>query len=157
MVDRMAATPTYPSAVASSAAQGLLTATWIAAGGLPTAQRRAVRLAATAAVAAAGVIADRNDPRTVTWTPDEGLTVEQDGKPQPRAGAASTAAGMALGLGMIVGRRHLEKRWLSRLEAQGKRNPHRALALRLGLLTIAGTLPSRLLKAREARRETPLT
>jgi hypothetical protein len=149
----MAATPTYLSAVASAAGQGLLTATWIASGVLPTARRRAVRLAASAAVAAAGIIADRNDPKTVSWTPDEGLKVHKDGAEQPRPSATATAAGIALGLSMIIGRHQLEKRWFSRLQARGHQHPHRGLALRMGLLAIAGTLPARLLKAHEARKK----
>ncbi len=57
IVGHMPAKPTYLGAVASSAGQGLLTAAWIATGGLTIGQRRALRLTATAAGAASGVIA----------------------------------------------------------------------------------------------------
>jgi hypothetical protein len=148
----MAAPPTYLGAVASAAAQGLLTSAWIASGELPAGRRRAVRAAATAVVAAAGVIASRKEDNVVTWSKEEGVVVrDKDGKEQPRPSARGSAVGMAVGVGMLVGRRELEKRWLKRLERNGHDHPYRALALRMGLLAMAGTLPGRLAAARKAR------
>jgi hypothetical protein len=146
----MAVTPTYLGAVSTAIGQGLLTGAWIASGGMSRGRRRAVRLAATAAVMAAGVIAERRDDRAVTWTPEDGLTVEPGDGPR-RPGAAVSAAGVVFGLGMIVGRRQMEKRWLAQLQRDGHEHPHRALALRMGLLAVAATLPGKLMKARAAR------
>ena len=156
IVGRMPAKPTYLGAVASSTGQGLLTAAWIATGELPTGQRRAVQLAATAVVGAvAAVIAVRSDDTVVTWSPEEGVTARsEDGTPVPRRpGAAASAAVIALALGMPFGRRQLEKRWLARLQRQGHEHPYRGLALRIGLLTTVGALPGRLMDAHKARQQ----
>ena len=150
----MPAKPTYLGAVAASAGQGLLTAAWIATGELPTGQRRAVRWAATAAVAATGVIAARKNDTATTWTPEEDLATEaEDGTARRRPNAAASAAGIALGLGMMIGRRQMEKRWLARLQQQGHEHPYRQLGLRMGLLAIAGALPGRLMDAHKARQQ----
>lgn len=149
----MAATSSYLRAVSSAVGQGLLTAAWIASGGLPPHQRRAVRVAATAAVVAVGVAAERKDDRVVTWTEEGGIKVESpDGVPEKPSGAAS-AVGIAFGIGMVVGRRQVEKRWLARLQRAGHEHPHRALAWRIGLLSVAATLPGNLMKAHQARAE----
>jgi hypothetical protein len=148
----MATKPTYLGAFSSAAAQGLMTAMWIASGELPPGRRRAARAAATAAVAAAAVVAGRTDDPDVTWSDKEGLMVrDEDGNERRHPGARASAAGIALGVGMMVGRRQMEKRWLARLERNGHEHPYRALALRMGLLAMAGTLPGRLFAARAAR------
>jgi hypothetical protein len=150
----MAANRTYLSAVATSVAQAVLTAAWIAAGGLPPARRRTVRAGASAAVAAAGVLAGRRDDPEITWTPETGLVVKgEDGTPRPRPSTNATAAAVVLGLGMIVTRRQIEKRWLARLQRDGHEHPYRRLALRMGLLTVATTLPEKLIAARREQRD----
>jgi hypothetical protein len=63
-----------------------------------------------------------------------------------------TGASIAVGLGMIVGRRQVEKRWLAALTRAGHPLPHRALGVRMGLLSFAGTLPGRLVKVHERRK-----
>ena len=62
-----------------------------------------------------------------------------------------TSAALVYSLAMIVGSRRLERRWLAGLVRDGHPHPHRALAIRMGLLTMAGSLPSGLVDAREAR------
>ena len=148
---------TYVRAIGSALAQGALTATWIAARELPTRQRRLVRAGATVSIAAVGWFSSASDERSIDWTAGEGVTVKAtpDDTPQPldaRRVAVSLMLG-GLSIGMLVGRRQLEKRWLARLEEKGHEHPHRALALRLGLLTVATTLPGRLQAARDAQRK----
>ena len=147
----MAANPTYLNAVATSVGQGLLTGAWIASGALPAARRRAVRVAACAAVAAAGVLADRQDEREITWTPETGLVAKTEDR-TPRPSTHATAAAIAFGLGMIVVRRQMEKRWLARLQRDGHEHPYPQLALRMGLLAVATTLPGNLTAARREQR-----
>ena len=152
--------PTYLGAVGTAVAQGLLTGSWIAAGGLPPAKRRAVRAAATMSVAAAGWYASAKDDRDIAYTVGEGLVIRTpDGtevrRPVRRGSAIATSAGLLFGLGMIAGRRELEKRWLARLRKDGHEHPHRALALRMGLLALAGALPGRLVAAHDARHKGP--
>jgi hypothetical protein len=62
-----------------------------------------------------------------------------------------TSAALVYSLAMIVGSRRLERRWLAGLVRDGHPHPHRALAIRMGLLTMVGSLPSSLVDAREAR------
>jgi hypothetical protein len=151
----MAGKPTYLGAVGTAVAQGALTAAWIASGELPYGHRRAVRIAAISAVVTAGWLASARDPREYTYTVGEGLVVKNpDGTEEPRPlRKASLAASGAVGLGMILGRRQLEKRWLDRLRRTGHEHPYRALALRMGLLSLAGTLGSRLIAVHEAKNE----
>ena len=142
----MAASPTYLGAVSSSVGQALLTGAWIASGGLPAGRRRAVRLAATGSVVAVALLAERERGREGA----EVAVIEAPDADQVRRGAAA-AAGIVFGLGMIAGRRQVEKRWLARLQRNGHEHPYRALALRMGLLSLAGSLPAKLLAAHEAR------
>ncbi|MEV4636297.1 hypothetical protein AB0J80_03000 [Actinoplanes sp. NPDC049548] len=62
-----------------------------------------------------------------------------------------TGAGIALSVGTMIGGRKLEKRWLAALHRDGHPHPHRALAVRMGLLSFAATLPRRLIRVRESR------
>lgn len=148
---------TYVRAIGSALAQGALTASWVAAGELPARQRRLARAGAVASIAAVGWFSSASDERSIDWTVGEGVTVKAapDDTPQPmdpRRLAVSLALG-GLSIGMLVGRHRLEKRWLARLEEKGHEHPHRALALRLGLLSVATTLPGRLQAARDAQRK----
>jgi hypothetical protein len=154
----MTTKPTYFGAVGSAVAQSLLTGAWVASGELPRSKRRAVRGAATAAVVVSGWYASAKDDREISYTVGEGLVIRTpDGtevrRPVRPRSAIATGATAVFGLGMIVGRRELEKRWLARLQRNGHHHPHRALALRMGLLTLAGALPGRLIAAREAQRK----
>jgi hypothetical protein len=149
--------PTYVRAVVTTAAQGLLTGTWVASGELAPLRRRAVRAGATAAMIGVGWVTGPDQPeRTVTWSEDRGLVVrEKDGtelaKPDRRRLVASGIAA-AVAVGMTVGRRQLEKRWLARLRRAGHPHPHRALAVRISLLTMAVMLPKELIDVYEAHR-----
>lgn len=132
----------YFRAVTMSALQGLLTATWIAAGELPTAKRRVARAGAVATLSAVASIGDRAEPAPP--------------KPAEKVDAKRSLALTTVIIGgsaaMILGRRRFEKRWLDALVRNGHPHPHRALAIRMGLLSIAVGLPGRLIKVHEARR-----
>lgn len=140
----------YLRAVTMAALQGLLTASWIAAGELPTAKRRVARVGAVAALSAAASIGDRSDPAPAEPAEDEGDTVD-DAKAATRS-LVLTAVVIGGSVAMIVGRRRFEQRWLDALARDGHPHPHRALAIRMGLLSVAATLPGRLIKVREGRR-----
>jgi len=137
----------YARAVGASALQGLLTGIWIAAGELPPAKRRAGRAAAVVTLSAVASIRD-------SAFPDEEPEEEQPQSPRPPDKRQLVALGAAavISTGMIVGRRRLERRWLAGLERAGHPHPYRALGLRVGLLSFAGTLPGRLVTAHSARR-----
>ena len=140
---------TYARAVGASALQGLLTGIWVAAGELSPAKRRAGRAAAVVTLSA---VASARD-----WAfPDEEQKEKEEeqktpGPPDKRQLLALGAAA-AISTGMVLGRRRLERRWLAGLERAGHPHPYRALAVRMGLLSFAGTLPGRLVKAHTARR-----
>ena len=142
----------YLRAVGSAAAEGALTGAWIATGELPPAHRRALRLGATAVVVVSGWVASARDRTEYHYTVGEGLMVRHpDGTEERRpVRKASLAATALFGTGMIIGRRQLEKRWLARLAEQGHTHPHRALALRIGMLAMAGALGRRLIAMNEA-------
>ncbi|HKO34478.1 MAG TPA: hypothetical protein VJY85_12100 [Candidatus Limnocylindria bacterium] len=143
---------TYLRAVGSAVAHGALAGAWTATGELPQAQRRALRLAATAMVVVSGWVASARDTTEYHYTVGEGLMVRHpDGTEERRpVRKASLAATALFGTGMIIGRRQLEKRWLARLERQGHTHPYRALALRIGMLATAGALGRRLIAMNEA-------
>jgi hypothetical protein len=140
----------YLRAVSMSALQGLLTATWIAAAELPVAKRRVARVSAVAALSAVASIGDRPDPAPPEPAGEEGDTVD-DAKAATRS-LVLTAVVVGGSVAMIMGRRRFERRWLEALTRDGHPHPHRSLAIRMGLLSVAATLPGRLIKVREARR-----
>ena len=140
----------YVRAVSMSALQGLLTASWIAAGELSTARRRVARVSAVAALSAVASIGDRSEPEQPEPAGKDGDTVAE-AKAATRS-LALTAVVVGGSIAMIVGRRRFERRWLEALARDGHTHPHRALAIRMGLLSVAATLPGRLIKVREARR-----
>ena len=141
---------TYPRAVLTAALQGLLTGAWVAAGELPARRRRLVRAGSVLSLSAVAAVGGRGD----SGEPDEPEpTAEQyaaGGADKRKLAVAAAAVGISVGL--VVGRRQLEKRWLAALTRAGHPHPHRALALRMGLLSFAGTLPGRLVEVREGRR-----
>jgi hypothetical protein len=153
--------------VGSSVAQGLMTGVWIAAGELPAGRRRAARFAASAAVAVVGwhssAKSDRDTAKsdgdtakfgrdTARTVSDDGVTVQHsvDEAPRPldRKRVALVIAAGALGVGAMVGRRRLENRWLDKLARDGHPHPHRALAVRMGLVSAGLALTNRLARPR---------
>ena len=156
IVALMSGEPTYLGAVGKAVAQGAMTAAWIASAELPKAQRRALRFGATAAVWVPAWVAVARDRIEYHYTVGEGLMIRRpDGteerRPVRTASLAATGASVLFGAGMIIGRERLQKRWLARLERQGHEHPHRALALRMGLLAMAETLGGRLVAAQQAK------
>jgi hypothetical protein len=69
-------------------------------------------------------------------------------RPSAERGVAVSLASIGLGVGVLIAGRMLEKRWLAGLQRSGHAHPHRALGLRMGLLTVAGSLPAQLLEAK---------
>jgi hypothetical protein len=160
--------------VGSSVAQGLMTGVWIAAGELPAGRRRAARFVASAAVAVVGwhssaksdgdtAKSDRDTAKsgrdtakfgrdTARTVSDDGVTVQHsvDEAPRPldRKRVALVIAAGALGVGAMVGRRRLENRWLDKLARDGHPHPHRALAVRMGLVSAGLALTNRLARPR---------
>ncbi|MEV6494695.1 hypothetical protein AB0M20_39650, partial [Actinoplanes sp. NPDC051633] len=61
---------------------------------------------------------------------------------------AMTAGATLLGIGSMIGRRHLEKRWLAALQESGHPHPYRALGVRMGLVATALALPGALRERR---------
>ncbi len=132
---------TYPRAVLTTAAQGLLAGAWSAAGELPASRRRLARAGSVLVVGAIAAIADREEE------PEPMVRPEIDAR-----GLAVAAGAVAISVGLAVQRRRLEKRWLAALIRDGHPHPHRAMAVRMGLLSIAGALPGQLIKVHEQRR-----
>lgn len=139
--------PTYPRAVVAAALQGLLTGAWVAAGELPTRQRRLARTGAVVTLSALAAFGERDEADGPERTAEQFAAWGAD-----KRKLAVTAATIGLSVGFAIGRRQLEKRWLAALDRDGHRNPHRALAVRMGLISFAGTLPGRLVRVREGRR-----
>lgn len=138
----------YARAVGASALQGLLTGIWVAAGELTPAKRRAGRAAAVVTLSAVASIRD--------WAfPDEEEKEKEQSTPRTpdKRQLLVLGAAAAISTGMVIGRRRLERRWLTGLERAGHPHPYRALGVRVGLLSFAGTLPGRLVKAHSARQD----
>jgi hypothetical protein len=131
--------------------QGLLTGVWVAAGELPVARRRAVRAGSVLVLSAVASLVDRGEADEPTHGDDSAA-----GRDGPREvdvrKLAVTAGAIGASVGLVVGRRRFETRWLDRLTRDGHPHPQRALAVRLGLFSFAGTLPARLIKVYEQRR-----
>lgn len=133
----------------TAALQGLVNAAWTAAAELPPTARRLTRLALPLSALAVGAATARTKPEP---GPEEELGPEQ--KPtQWRAGAAGpwrTGAAAVLIPAVVVGpvvlRRRLERRWLSQLTRGGHPHPHRVVAVRIGLLSMAVMLFGDLVK-----------
>ncbi|MDI6103416.1 hypothetical protein QLQ12_32890 [Actinoplanes sp. NEAU-A12] len=152
----------YPRAVAKAALQAALGGAWIAAGELSPAKRRLARLgavsAATAIVWAAApkesgqsgeiVLADR--PFAVTDPPPAG---EHDGPDVEfdKRKAIVAAGVVGLSVAAMIGRRRLEKRWLTRLTGSGHPHPTRALAVRMAAVEFAGHLALQLAEGRRRK------
>jgi hypothetical protein len=144
----MAEASAYLRVIGSTVLQGLSTGGWVAAGELPAGKRRALRAGIAVASTAVGWVTvpedERPDFKKIT-NPDP------DAEPdRPRAERRMTASLAATGLavGVYLGGRMLEKRWLTGLQRGGHPHPYRALGLRIGVLTAASALPARLLEVR---------
>ncbi|MEV8508672.1 hypothetical protein AB0368_28125 [Actinoplanes sp. NPDC051475] len=158
---------TYVRAVGAAALQGLLTGVWVAAGELPPAKRRLSRAGAVVALSGMASVRDWAFPdepsaipaktRAVTGetraVPDEAEMLSDEVPPRPisKARLAATGAAVAVSVATMVGGRRLEKRWLGALERDGHAHPHRALGVRMGLISFAATLSQRLIRVHEAR------
>lgn len=129
----------YGKALANTAVEALSTGAWVAAGGLPPVRRRLVRagiVTATAAVALS--IGDRADkPSRPAPVPGE-LTLRQ---------GLAAMSGVGVAVGVSVSSHLLQKRWAASLARRGHPRPHRALAGRMVLLSVVGSLPARLWEA----------
>ncbi|AGZ46071.1 hypothetical protein [Actinoplanes friuliensis] len=128
----------YVRAFGTAALQGLLTGVWVAAGELPTVKRRLVRVGAVGTLSALASIGDKAE--------------DTEESRRPKRHGAVTVAMVAVSVGVVVGRRQIEKRWLASLERSGNPHPRRALAVRLGALSFAATLPGQLIEVCDARR-----
>lgn len=133
----------YVLAVADAALDGLVTGVWIAAGELPPAGRRAVRLGASAAVAAVGYAAARKSPEVPVPT-----AAERAAQPVDKRMLIASAAVLGVSGATVLARRRLERRWTARLASQGHPHPTRVLAVRLGTLAFAAALLRRLIATR---------
>jgi hypothetical protein len=138
------------SAAGSAVSQGLTTGIWIAAGELSPARRRAVRIASGAAFATVGWYTSARSDREVEWVAGNGVTVREhkDEEPRPvnRKRVALMVATGVLSVGSVVGRRRLEKLWLAKLIRDGHPHPHRALGVRMGVISAGLALAGRLTK-----------
>jgi hypothetical protein len=138
------------SAIGSAVSQGLAIGIWIAAGELPPAKRRAARAGIGAAFATVGWFTSARSDREVEWVVGDGLTVREHKDEEPRRVDRKRLALMiatgAMSVGATAGRRRLEKRWLAKLIRDGHPHPHRALGVRMGVVSAGVALASRLTK-----------
>jgi hypothetical protein len=135
----------YAGAVGPAALQGLVSAAWVAAEELPAGARRLARLGLSLAVAAIGAATPDRDGDEGPRRPPPPPRAEPPVTPARVAAAALLVP--ALTVGPVLLRQRLERRWLGQLTRSGHPHPHRVIALRIGLLSMAGTLASDLAKA----------
>ena len=140
--------PTYPRAVLASALQAVLTAVWVAADELPAPRRRLARAGSVLTLSALASVGDRGDPDD----PVRARTAQEYGAEFSGRNLVLTAASVGVAVGLAVGRRQFEQRWLAALTRGGHPHPHRVLAVRMGLISFAGTAPGRLVRVYERRR-----
>jgi hypothetical protein len=126
----------------------LLTGAWVAAGELPAGRRRLIRAGSVLSLSAVVSIGGGDDGDEPEPTAERYASWDVD-----KRKLAVTAVSLGVSVGLAVGRRRLEKRWLGALTRAGHPHPQRALALRMGLLSFAGTLPGGLVRVHEARRK----
>jgi hypothetical protein len=142
--------------IGTRAFQGLTTAAWVASGELPAGKRRAVRAGVTVAATVVGWATIPKKERPFTWTRQNGFAAVErpesedaekpDVPPLTARDVAVTVGLVAAGIGVSVGGRKLEKRWLAGLQRAGHPHPYRALAWRMGLVSAVGTAPLKLLE-----------
>jgi hypothetical protein len=147
--------------VSETVVEAVAVGAWVAAGELRPARRRLARsgvvagLVATAAPQLRGAAAQlRDTAEQVRDAVPEVAEPSDDLTPPdaPKRDARRLAViGVAVGLSaaLALGQRRLEKRWLNSLIPKGYAHPHRALGVRMAALTLAGTLPGRLLEAQQ--------
>lgn len=159
----MAETKTYAGAVSSAILQGVTAGAWVAAGGLSPGRRRLVRAGLVAAGMGVGMVQARRAVR-----PEEphlldspilvkdvlAREVPDEAEAERKLPSRAALVGIGVSTGLAVGGRWLEKRWLARLARNGHARPHRALGVRMGLLTAGTILVSELFTVAEAGRAT---
>lgn len=140
-------------AIGSVALQAVISGAWVAAGELPAAKRRLARAATMVSGTSVSLLIAPPQDRLVTWTREggfewmPGVDKDVDKVPQPARSNAAALVAMTVAAGIYVGGRVLEKRWLESLRRAGHPHPHRALGLRMGLLSVAGSLGARAVTA----------
>ncbi|GAA2548586.1 hypothetical protein GCM10010435_17670 [Winogradskya consettensis] len=146
----------YVRDVGAAALQGVLTGVWVAAGELAPGRRRAVRVASVVGLSAVASIRDWAFPETEEAAEEEVAAVEGEVSGlEPDEEASVDVKRLVVGgvliaasVGVIVGRKRLERRWLGRLERGGHAHPYRALGVRMGALSFAGTLAGKAARRR---------
>jgi hypothetical protein len=156
----MAGTKTYAGAVSSAIFQGVVTGAWVTAGALPAGKRRAVRAGITVVSVGTAMVQLRlekkDEPQLLTTPVAVKDVLARDvgsGESGRRPVSRATVAALVLSTGLAIGGRRLERRWLARLSEAGHAHPHRALGVRMGVLTAATTLVSDVLAVVETRRD----
>jgi hypothetical protein len=162
---------TYAGVVAGSAGDAVMAGVWLAAGELTPGRRRLARAGLMFAMAALGFgLSSPEDELDGAASDDESAdsaetagemadeAVDEPDDPteteppgvSPLVTTAVATAGGGLAMAIMVGSSVLQKRWLERLHQSGHPHPHRALAVRVAVLSFVGTLPGRLLEVHGA-------
>jgi len=130
------------------------------AGELPPGKRRLARVGLTATIAAIGIGLSMLEPLPEEPSPEDESMLTSDepeadsidepaeAEPPPVSPVVGTAAG-SIAVAIMIGSSLLQKRWLARLARSGHAHPHRSLALRVAVISFAGTLPARLMEVHE--------
>lgn len=149
----MANAANHPRVIGNLVLQALVSGLWVAAGELPAGKRRLARAATVVTGTSIGVLITPPQERPVTWTREggvewlPGVDKDLDKAPEPEGSNAAALVAMAVAAGVYVGGRVLERRWLESLRRAGHPHPHRALGVRMGLVSVAGSLGARAVTA----------
>lgn len=151
---------TYTGAMSSAVLQGLSTAVWVTAGGLPPGRRRAVRAGVVAVGVAVAAVQYRREQQREPRLLDRPVLVKDvlagEVTPAEQAGPGlpprATLVALAVSTGVALGGRQVEKRWLARLIRDGHPRPHRSLGIRMGMLMTATALVSEVVAVVDDRR-----
>ncbi|BCJ54087.1 hypothetical protein Asp14428_55620 [Actinoplanes sp. NBRC 14428] len=73
-------------------------------------------------------------------------------RPVSKGRLIAGGVGVAVSVVTMIGARRLEKRWLASLTRAGHPHPHRALGVRMGLISFAAAAPRGLIRAYDAGR-----
>jgi hypothetical protein len=140
----------YRRAVLVSGAEAAATYAWVSAAALPPRKRLLLRTAVVAALAAAGAAIDKSSGSAADTDEDnEAASAATAVGSAPRCGSGGSpgvlaVAGVSVIVAGAVGGHWVQRRWLARLARAGHPYPHRALGTRMAILTLATSLPSRL-------------
>lgn len=142
----------YEAEVMVSGAEAAATYAWVSAGVLPAHKRRLLRGAVLAALVAAAVAIDKSSGSAAGTDEDDEAPTDAPavGSP-PTCGSGVppgllALAGVSVMVAGAIGAHWVQRRWLARLARQGHPHPHRALGVRMAILTLAGSLPARLVE-----------